>query len=75
MKDLLVLKSVLDIKVDLLQSWVYELTEQINSRIIISSIDPRNDADREEYKLLVNDYRLAEMASNGYNAEYPSYLI
>lgn len=75
MKDLLVLKSVLDIKVDFLQDWAYELTEQVNSRIIIASIDPRNDADREEYKLLVNDFRLAEMRSNGYNAEYPVYLV
>lgn len=75
MKDLLVLKSVSDIKVDFLQSWAYKLVEQVNSRIIISSIDPRNDADREEYKLLINDFRLAEMKSNGYNAEYPSYLV
>lgn len=75
MKDLLVLKSILDIKVDFLQSWAYELAGQVNSRIIMSSIDPRNDADREEYKLLINDFRLAEMKSNGYNAEYPSYLV
>lgn len=75
MKDLLVLKSVLDIKADFLQEWVYELTEQVNSRIINASIDPRNDADREEYKLLINDFRIAEMKSNGYNAEYPSYLV
>lgn len=75
MKDLLVLKSVLDIKVDFLQDWAYQLTEQVNSRIIMSSIDPRNDADREEYRLLVNDFRLAEMRSNGYNVEYPSYLV
>lgn len=75
MKDLLVLKSVLDIKADFLQEWVYELTEQVNSRIINDSIDPRNDADREEYRLLTNDFSLAEMKSNGYNVEYPAYLV
>jgi hypothetical protein len=75
MKDLLVLKSVLDIKADSLQEWVYELTEQVNSRIINASIDPRNDSDREEYRLLTNDFRLAEMKSNGYNVEYPTYLV
>lgn len=75
MKDLLVLKSVLDIKVDFLQDWAYELTEQVNSRIINASIDPRNDTDHEEYRLLTNDFRLAEMKSNGYNVEYPTYLV
>lgn len=75
MKDLLILRSVLDIKADHLQKWVYELTEQVNSRIINASIDPRTDADREEYRLLTNDFRLAEMKSNGYNVEYPTYLV
>lgn len=75
MKDLLVFKSVLDIKADSLNDFMYELTEQVNTRILMYNIDPRSDADREEYRLLINDFRLAEMRSNGYNTEYPSYLV
>lgn len=55
-------------------NWCMELAGQINERIILSSIDNRSDADHEEYRLLVDGYRFAEMQANGYNISYPSYL-
>lgn len=54
--------------------WKEDLCGQINERIIFSSIDRRDDAEREEYRLLCDDLRFAEMTSNGYNLGYPSRL-
>lgn len=54
--------------------WKEDLCGQINERIISASIDRRDDAEREEYRLLLDDLRFEEMTSNGYNLGYPSHL-
>lgn len=54
--------------------WKEDLCGQINERIIFASMDRRDDAEREEYRLLCDDLIFAEMTSNGYNLGYPSHL-
>lgn len=72
MSKLLFLKSVEQFSDSC--DWKEELCGQINDRIIFASIDNRDDAEREEFRLLCEDFRLAEMISNGYNLGYPSHL-
>lgn len=57
MSKLLFLKSV-ETLVDACD-WKEELCGQINERIIFASIDCRDDAEREEYRLLCEDLRFA----------------
>ena len=54
--------------------WKEELCGQTNERIIFASIDRRDDAEREEYRLLCDCLRFAEITANGYNLGYPSHL-
>lgn len=72
MSKLLFLKSV-ETLIDVCE-WKEELCGQINERIIFASIDRRDDAEREEYRRLLDDLRFAEMTANGYNLGYPSHL-
>lgn len=72
MSELLFLKSVE--KLINPCDWEEELCGQINERIIFSSIDRRDAAEREEYRRLLDDLRIAEMTANGYNLGYPSHL-
>lgn len=56
------------------QEWMFDNVQEINTREIYNSINPRTTEDKLEYQILTDSYRLIEMQASGLNIGYSSYL-